>query len=185
MNISMPILYAFLNHSVGRVNVERRRRDLYLLMRHRKANEIQRLFRGARGRVYAAIARALKNLRKQQNYSCIVIQKFLRGCIARIHVKETRSEILRRKKELLSVMLVQRIFRGHKGRESLEIERELRRMEGMAAPLLAQLKRYEEAAIVLERLVRVLSGKPMHYELILSLLSLLTYIKYGYIICFF
>lgn len=172
----------FLNHSVGRVRVERRQRELYLLMRHRKAIEIQRLFRGARGRVYAAIARALKALRKQQNYSCIVIQKFLRGCIARIHVKETKSEILRRKKELLSAMLMQRIFRGHKGRESLEIERELRRMEGMAAPLLSQLKRYEEAAIVLERLVRVLSGKAVRYRLIQPPLSLSLSLSYIYII---
>ena len=128
-------------------------------MRHCKATEIQRIFRGARGRVYAAIAKALKQLRNQQNYSCIVIQKFLRGCIARIHVTETRSEVVRRKKELISVMLMQRVFRGHKGREALEVEREIRRMEGLALPLIAQLKRYEEAAIVAERNVRILSGR--------------------------
>lgn len=48
---------------IGRVRVERWRRELWIRMRGTMATKIQKTFRGARGRIFAAIARALKHLR--------------------------------------------------------------------------------------------------------------------------
>ena len=116
----------------GRKLVERKKRELWIKMRNNFAKKIQRVFRGARGRVYAAIAKALKQLRAKYQFASIIIQKYIRGALSRMHVGEMREKILKQKKRLLGVMLIQRIFRGHKGREALEIEREVRRMETIA-----------------------------------------------------
>ena len=94
-------------------------------MRNQKALLIQKRFRGMRGRLLAAIARALKILRAKQNFAALDMQRFVRGCIARDHVKQTRAKKIHEKIVLKAVMLIQRIFRGHKGRESGDVERKV------------------------------------------------------------
>ena len=94
-------------------------------MRNQKALLIQKRFRGMRGRLLAAIARALKILRAKQNFAALDMQRFVRGCIARDHVKQTRAKKIHEKIILKAAMLIQRIFRGHKGRESGDVERKV------------------------------------------------------------
>ena len=149
---------------VGRMVAERRAREKWIAMRNAMALKIQKRFRGMRGRVLAAIAKALKILRAKQNFAAVEMQRFIRGCLARDHVKQTRAKKLHEKIVLKASMLIQRIFRGHKGRESGDVERKLAEMEALAKPLITQLKELEDKASEEERLLKRLISNDERME---------------------
>ena len=120
------------------------------------ATQIQRIFRGYRGKILAGIAKALRILRIRKNRAAVNIQRVTRGVHAREMVKHYRANVIREKTRRKAVLVVQRIFRGHKGREAADIEREVRKVEGQAKPLIELIKRLEadsiEQAKVISRL---------------------------------
>eukprot|EP00601_Ochromonadales_sp_CCMP2298_P034234 CAMPEP_0173350688 /NCGR_PEP_ID=MMETSP1144-20121109/15044_1 /TAXON_ID=483371 /ORGANISM="non described non described, Strain CCMP2298" /LENGTH=934 /DNA_ID=CAMNT_0014298705 /DNA_START=87 /DNA_END=2892 /DNA_ORIENTATION=- len=118
------------------------------------AVQIARVYRGYRGRLLAAVARALRVLRAKQQFYAAEMQRYMRGCIGRHHFKVQRELETRRLRSVVAALLLQRIFRGHKGRESREIESRLQRLDSQARPLILQLKHLEEERGKLAKLIR-------------------------------
>ena len=127
----------------GRTYAEAVRREKFRKLREHCATEIQRIFRGGRGRILASVTKALTELRERNQWYCREIQRVARGMLARMHLDEARREKARIERINKAAQKVQRIFRGHKGREMSDIERELQKMEGLAAPLFKLLKEQE------------------------------------------
>ena len=48
-----------------------------------------------RGRLFAAIARALKKLRFEHNLAATEMQRFIRGCLGRMHVALVKEKLRR------------------------------------------------------------------------------------------
>jgi hypothetical protein len=96
-----------------------------LRIRNHAAAEIERVYRGYRGKILGAIARALKLLRTKHQHYSVEIQRFLRGCVGRIHFAVHKEKVLRRRVMFAAAMQIQRLYRGHKGREAREIEKAL------------------------------------------------------------
>ena len=148
----------------GRTHAEAVRREKFRILRNKMAREIQRVFRGSRGRILAAITKALTELRAKNQWYAREIQRCIRGALARMRLVGQKEE--KEKIRLRNVMSqrIQRIFRGHKGKEALEIEREIQRMELLAAPLFVKLKEQEEIFHKQAKLVRQLSFKDQLLE---------------------
>jgi F-box/leucine-rich repeat protein 2/20 len=149
---------------IGRNRAHERRRYLFELLRNKCATDIQRLFRGGRGRMLATIASNLRILRREQNHAAATIQRVVRGIICRAHLEEARAA--RARAILLQRMAarVQRVARGHRGREAAELERGLIKFEEEAKPLFDQLKKYESDAAAVARVLRILSYKDQIME---------------------
>lgn len=116
-------------------------RELWKKMR--AATQIQRIFRGFRGKILANIAKALRIVRIRKSRAAMLIQRVMRGIMAREGVKHYRVNVLRDKTRKKAVLVLQRVFRGHKGREAAEIEKELRLFESKAKPLIDLIKKLE------------------------------------------
>ena len=135
--------------------------------RNAAALVIQYNYRGYRGRLLAAVARALRLLRAKQQFCSVEIQRFLRGCMGRYRFKVHKEFVTRRKRQTLACIQIQRMFRGHKGREAREIEFHLQRLENSARPLISHLHQVEDEAEKLRNVIRKLETieKRMHEEL--------------------
>ncbi len=117
------------------------------------ATNIQRMYRGFRGRILAAVARALQLLRQRSNIAALMIQRIARGHLGRQRANEKKATVLRWKIEKRASTQIQRIFRGHKGKEAAVIEKELSKVEALARPLLSMLRFQEEAQAKLFKLI--------------------------------
>ena len=149
---------------VYRGHVGRRRFQTFLaawILRKRNtaATEVQRIFRGYRGKILAAVGRALRQFRARQQFSCREIQRWARGCVARAYVKRFVQAKERERKYKKSVLVMQRIYRGHKGREAAEIERQVMALEKKAKPLFDLLKNLEADGMKLGKLIKRMEGK--------------------------
>jgi hypothetical protein len=143
----------------GRHKAEARRRELFRILRNKSATLIQKIFRGGRGRIIAAITKALTELREKNQWYAREIQRVIRGALGRMHLGSEKEERERIKRVNLAACLVQRIFRGHKGKEVSEIEADLQLMEKLAAPLFIRLKDQEKEYEKEARLLRQLQFK--------------------------
>jgi hypothetical protein len=143
------------------------RRMAELERQNKAAAELQRVYRGYRGRLLFAVAAALRVLRKKQQFYALEIQRFLRGCMGRYYFRLHKERVTFRKRQALASVQIQRIFRGHKGRESGEIEKELQAMEVKAKPLFKHLQLLEEQANSMRKVISRLESmeKILHDEL--------------------
>lgn len=115
-------------------------------MRNDAATSIQRTYRGYRGKLLAAVARAMRILRAKQQHFALEIQRVMRGCMGRVRFAIHKEFETRRRRQIASAIAIQRLYRGHKGREAAEIEHQLQTMETKAKPLILHLRHLEEAA---------------------------------------
>ncbi len=114
------------------------------------------------GKLLAAVARALRILRIKQHFFAVELQRTLRGCVGRHHFKIYKEIETRRRVQQKCAVVIQRIYRGHKGREAREIEEHLTSMESAAKPLILHLKRLEESA---QKLSKVISSMEFYDKL--------------------
>jgi hypothetical protein len=148
---STIILQAAMRGMFGRTKTRKARRLRYEKLMFTSCRCIQRHFRGYRGRLLAAVTRALKLFRAKQQVSAVEVQRIARGMIGRIHARLFKELEMRRRNQIAACKQIQRIFRGHKGREAYEVEKALMKLEGLAKPLFELLRRYEREKIVLEK----------------------------------
>lgn len=123
------------------------------------STQVQRIFRGYRGRILAAVAAALKVLRKKQQICAIEFQRFIRGCLGRMRFKHHKAVTERFNRERKAVLTVQRVYRGHKGREVSEINHEVAKLEEKARPLFDLVLRKEADGVKLAKIVRRMEGR--------------------------
>jgi hypothetical protein len=131
-----------------------------------------------------AIAKALRILRIIQNRNAIEMQRFLRGCIGRLKFKIFKEKTTRKKREQNASLLIQKLYRGYKGREAFLIEKELRKMEEKAKPLLIHFKKLKEEHVKLTARIKRLeeevekfrgqSASVLHPELTPDIRTVLT-----------
>lgn len=131
---------------LGRCRAREVRRVRLLDAQHAACGAIQRIFRGFRARLLAAVARALKLLRMKEQRTAVEAQRVVRGWLGRIHARRFKLFMSKRKLDSMACLKIQTIFRGHKGREALEINRQLRGLEDKARPLILLLKALEDSA---------------------------------------
>jgi len=130
----------------------------------RAATQIQRIWRGMRGRYFALMARAMRELRIKENKAAIVIQSQVRIILAKKLVREMKEQERILKVREISAMNIQKTFRGHKGREYFEIQRNLRRFEGQAAPLIERLEELNELYFETEKRIERLGIEFEEFE---------------------
>jgi len=123
------------------------------------STQVQRIFRGYRGRILAAVAAALKVLRTKQNICAIELQRFIRGCLGRMYYKHHKAVTERFNRERAAVLTIQRLYRGHKGREVSEINAEIARLEQKARPLFDLVLKKEADASKLAKIVRRMESR--------------------------
>jgi hypothetical protein len=123
------------------------------------STQVQRIFRGYRGRILAAVAAALKILRTKQNICAVELQRFIRGCLGRMYYKHHKAVTERFNRERAAVLNIQRVYRGHKGREISEINHEVAKLEEKARPLFDLVLRKEADATKLAKVVRRMESR--------------------------
>jgi hypothetical protein len=131
---------------VARVRVHKIRAENYRIKIINAATNIQRVWRGRRGRVITALLRGLHELRIKRIKYASIIQRNYRGYRGRMRAIKVREEYAFNRKRLISTCLIQRTYRGHKGKEMAEIERKLLEMESVAKPLFSLLATLEDEA---------------------------------------
>jgi hypothetical protein len=119
---------------------------------------IQSFWRKVRAIMLVSILRALKELRKKQQFFAREIQRVVRGVKCRHELKKNYEALEEERRLTRAAIKIQKIFRGHKGREACEIERELRLLEEKARPLFDKLRTLEEDAITLEKSIKVIES---------------------------
>jgi hypothetical protein len=152
---------------VARVYTNYLRRMAWLQKQNESALQIQRVYRGYRGRLLFAVAAALRILRSKQQFYALEIQRFLRGCMGRYYFKLHRDRVYFYRKQVRCAIHIQRIYRGHKGREAYAIEKELQEMDSKARPLIKHLQDLEEQANNYRKLIARLESmeKILHENL--------------------
>ncbi len=131
---------------LGKVRWKRFWEELQLKIQNAAATTIQRQYRGYRGRILGAVARALKILRTRQHDNALLLQRVARGYVGRCQFAVHKELVLRRRHQFAMATVIERVFRGYKGREAAEIERELQQLDSKARPLILHLKHCEEDA---------------------------------------
>lgn len=113
-------------------------------LEYRSIRLLQRVWRGSRGRHIMAVMRSLEQLRQLEAAAVLKIQGRWRVFKAKRFLKSLKATAEAVKRRLDAAVTIQRMWRGAMARADAEALRALAKVEGVAAPLRAQIAELEK-----------------------------------------